>query len=91
MTPRFKVYDNPTTTAFQFLQTEVSIGKVFAKIALKSTSLEKIARNRSRARLAHDTVLRFLEKVPLTQPEWQDIHDLLQDLKADLNRLGEVF
>ena len=89
MTPRRKVQD-PTTTAFQFLHTEVNTGKVFAKIALKSTSLEKIARNRSRARLAHDTVRRFLEKVSLTKSEWHDIQDGLQDLKADLHRLGEV-
>jgi hypothetical protein len=90
--PRSKIEAlGQSTVFFHFLQTEVTTGKVFASIALQSKSREKMARNRSHARLAHDTALRFLDRIPLSSMELRDIQAGLAELKADLARLGEPF
>jgi hypothetical protein len=79
------------TASIDFLKTEVNTGLTFANIAHDSVNAEKSARNRAHARLAYDTVLRFIGRVSLTYAEAEHLAVKMDQLKHGLEELGELF
>jgi hypothetical protein len=75
----------------EFLSIEAETGLLFAEIASQADSAEKKARNCSNARTAYDTVLRFIERVSLTEAEWESLGRKMAKLKVSLQKLGESF
>ena len=74
----------------EFLLTEIETGKTFVRLASQADSEEKVERNRNNARKAYDSVLKFMERVVLNQAERLRIEKGLQELKRNLNDLGET-
>ncbi|HEX3684191.1 MAG TPA: hypothetical protein VHU83_16780 [Bryobacteraceae bacterium] len=74
-----------------FLHTEADTGLLFANIAMGSDEFEKTARNQAHARLAYDTVLRFVGRVSLTAAEAEGLSAKMGRLKGELRMLGESF
>ncbi len=75
-----------------FLWVELETGRQFARLAKTSKNASTIARRRQAARLAYDTLQRYLSrKVYLSQFELKDFHDKLQEFRQELEQLGEVF
>jgi hypothetical protein len=78
-------------TSVDFLRIEADTGLMFAGIAKRAGRGEKAVRNRANARLAYDTVLRFLDRVTLTASESANLALKMAKLKRDLENLGELF
>lgn len=74
-----------------FLNTEAETGLLFAEIAEQSTNIERKARNRANARLAYNTVLRFIGQVSFTEAESESLNLKMAKLKIRLQTLGECF
>lgn len=74
----------------EFLLTELKTGLTFAKIALHSTSPDKVSRNTANARKAYDTALRFLSSAESTEDDSRNIDKLVAKLKSQLQELGEA-
>jgi hypothetical protein len=74
-----------------FLFVEVQTGLAFAKFALSGTgkSRERIERNRKNARRAYDSLLRFRQRVSLSDNEVARLEAGIQELKAALQALGD--
>jgi hypothetical protein len=77
--------------SIDFLKVEVHTGLTFARIAHHSTHEEKTERNRAQARLAYDTVLRFIGRVSMTDAESASLTEQMAELKQQLKDLGELF
>lgn len=81
-----KAIQNLRITQVSFILTELSIGMTFASIAegegAKGHSL-------ARARAAYASVLRFLDRVPLTSEESREVRGKLEALKNRLESLGD--
>ena len=80
------------TASVEFLKVEAETGLTFAAIAKQSGdagNAEKAARNRAQARIAYDTVLRFIGRVALTQAESESLDLQMTRLKIGLQKLGE--
>jgi hypothetical protein len=78
-------------TSVEFLNTEAETGLLFAEIAQGSDNAEKRARNCAHARLAYNTVLRFIGRVSLTEAESESLSLQMAKLKIRLQTLGECF
>jgi hypothetical protein len=78
-------------TSVEFLNVEADTGLMFAEIARQSTDIAKTARNRENARMAYDTVLRFIGRVTLTDAESEGLSLKMAKLKNGLQILGESF
>lgn len=74
-----------------FLNIEADTGLMFANIAMESDNFEKTARNQANARLAYDTVLRFIGRVSLSAGESDGLAAKMGRLKDELQKLGEFF
>lgn len=72
-----------------FLRTELHAGLSFSKIALESKDQSRIDRNRTNARKAYDTLLRFVPDAILSTEETKEINSQMAALKAALRQLGE--
>lgn len=79
------------TASVEFLNVEVDTGLVFAELATRSDNVQKTARNRANARVAYDTVLRFIGLVSMTDAESESMALKLSQLKLLLQDLGESF
>ena len=80
---------NPTATEVDFLRSEIDTGLTLCRIASETANADKIERNRSNARKAYESVLRFLPRVPLANDEHQEITSKLRKLRKRLQALGE--
>jgi hypothetical protein len=78
-------------TSVAFLNVEADTGLLFAKIAEESDNFEKKVRNCANARLAYDTVLRFISRVSMTDAESESLWLKMAKLKMGLQTLGESF
>lgn len=63
----------------------------FTEIALKASDAENRDRNRHKARVGYDTVLRLLPRVTPAHADAKIIEEKLELLRADLMKLGEGF
>ena len=72
-----------------FLKIDVDTALTFARIALQSDTPEKRRRNRLNAQKGYDTVLRLLQKIPLTQSDAEFMVRKLEKLRSELHALGE--
>src|SRR5689334_10601528 len=80
----------PNEAAALFLLTELNTGLTFVRIALTNKKdREKVVRNQANARLAHDTILRFKLRVPLTPAQQVDFDEKFATVKECLQQLGE--
>jgi hypothetical protein len=75
----------------EFLLTELKTGGTFVELARQSVDNGKIRRNRQNARKAYDSVLKFIDRVVLSDGERSRIDDSLRTLKNSLKKLGEQF
>jgi hypothetical protein len=74
-----------------FLKIDVETALIFSKIALESYDSAKKQRNRKNARKGYDTILRLKQKVVLGEDDVRYLSGQLQQLKSNLQSLGEVF
>jgi hypothetical protein len=74
-----------------FLKLDVATGLTFSKLALETDNPEKKQRNLRSARRAYDMVIRLLDRIPLSEEDAECLSQELAYLKANLERLGEVF
>ncbi len=69
------------------IKTEIETGRTFARIALKASDANKIARNTANARKAYDTARRWAESPVLSPADSQEVAEQLELLKAERARL----
>jgi hypothetical protein len=74
-----------------FLKVDVVTALTFSKIAMETFDTVKKQRNRKNARRGYDTIVRLMHKVPLAEEDVRYLSDHLQQLKSNLQNLGEVF
>jgi hypothetical protein len=74
-----------------FLKVDAATALTFSQNALTADDPSKKARNQKSARKAYDTILRMSNKVALTDRDAEELRAALQQLKANLVKLGEVF
>jgi hypothetical protein len=91
-----ETWENTRVTANEagafFLRTEVDTGLMFAGIALSSWAIgwrERMERNRSNARAAHDALIRFRCAVHLNAAESAEFEQKFQTLQQRLRELGD--
>ncbi len=75
----------------RFLLAELAAGLTFVSIAQAAKAEEAKARNRYRARVAYDTILRFSERVSLTPEQAREVRAKIVSLREHLEDLGESF
>jgi hypothetical protein len=79
------------TTSIEFLLTDLETALTFMDVAQTSGDQEIKHRNYTNARVAYDTVTRFLPKVKPTAAQQQAIDEKLTLVKARLEAVGERF
>ena len=80
---------DPTIAEVEFLRSELHTGLTLTRIALDASNRDKTDRNSANARKAYDAVLRFIPKVSLSNDETTELRTKLDQLKAELQMLGE--
>ena len=80
---------DPTSAEIDFLHSELRTGLTLTGIALDSRDQARADRNRANARKAYDAVLRFAPKVGLSPDETNEINAKLEQLRSQLQHLGE--
>ncbi len=75
--------------AISFLNTEADTGLQFARFAAESQNPKVMARNRRNARLAYDSVLKYLDRSAPTEEELQAVQQKIAALRELLKSLGE--
>ena len=75
---------------FDFLHAELLTGLTFSAIALTATYPGKKKRNTVNARKAYDAVLRFLPGSGLAPDQEAEIKIRLEELRGELQLLGET-
>jgi len=73
-----------------FVRTELETGFTFATIAAQARDEEKIDRNRANARKACWSARHFMERMPLSASESDELHQKLEELEGRLRRLQKV-
>jgi len=73
--------------SLQFLQTEISTGLTFARIAGDAGDAEKRRRNRQSAQEAYDTVVKFAPRVALSSDEFRDLTLGLDELRRAIDAI----
>jgi phage shock protein A len=74
----------------EFLKTDVATAITFSEAALNTDDPAKRIRNQKFARKAYDTILRLAQKITLQEEDAKQLSQGLEELKANLMRLGEV-
>jgi hypothetical protein len=74
-----------------FLKVDVETALTFSEIAIQTFDPAKKQRNRKHARKGYDTILRFMSKVSLGDEDTDFLAERMQELKSNLQNLGEVF
>ena len=83
-------YEEFNTSSLDFLMLEVSTGLNFSEIALNAgDDLKKAERNALNARKAYDGVLRFRDRVQMSEAESGALDRKMEQLRNDLLKLGE--
>ena len=80
---------DPTLAEVDFLRSELQTGLTLTKIALDASRGDRTSRNRVNARKAYDAVVRFTPKVSLSESETNEIKSKLDQLRTQLQLLGE--
>ena len=80
---------DPTPAEGDFLRSELRTGFTLTGIARDSRDRARAERNRANARKAYDAVLRFVPRVALSPDETNEINAKLEQLRSELQRLGE--
>ena len=73
--------------SFEFLKTELETGIIFANLALSARHEDRLERTKANARKAHDTAVKFMDKLKLEEAAGLD--SLVKDLRSKLRDLGE--
>src|SRR5262249_20555027 len=81
--------NNANSSEVEFLRAELDTGLTMARIALAATREDKTNRNRTYARKAYDSLLRFIPRARLTPKETDEIKLQLEVLRSKLLELGE--
>ena len=76
-------------TMIKIIKTEMKVGLTFADIALQTYDRAKRQRNRTNARLAYDTVMRYCKASRFSDEDEREIQSCGARLKAALQQLGE--
>ena len=74
-----------------FLQVDCAIALTFSGIALQTSKLEKKRRLTQMARKAYDTIMRLRKNIDLSEADRDNLNANFQQLKSELQRLGESF
>lgn len=74
-----------------FLLAELAAGLTFVSIAQAAKADDAKARNRERARVAYDTIVRFTERVSMTPEQAREVRAKIVSLRERLQDLGESF
>lgn len=74
-----------------FLRTELSTGMTFTRVAQSATRASKRERNQYNARKAYDSVVHFLPTARLTSDEVAEVQNKMEELRFQLQSLGEKF
>lgn len=79
-------------TGFSFLLNDTELALTLTRIAQDSErDSEKQVRNRNNARRAYDTITGLMSRMALTSEEEQELTTKLEQLKSELQLLGEQF
>jgi len=73
------------------LRTDLVAGLTFSRVALQTSNGETRGRNRQLARQVYSSVSARLDLGSLTAKEVQRIMHLIQRLKSELEKMGELF
>ena len=73
-----------------FLKTELDTGLMFAGIANDSHDNEKRLRNFANAKKAHETALRLVQKLIISEEDLHEINSKLERLQFQLERLAAM-
>jgi hypothetical protein len=74
-----------------FLKVDIETALTFSNLALQTYDPIRKRRNRVNARKGYDTIVRFMAKVPLVEEDVRYLSNKLEQLKSNLQILGEVF
>jgi len=74
-----------------FLKIDLQTALTFLHIARHTTDVARQERNREAARRAYDTVVKLMKRVKLNADDTRTIVLGLEQLKSELQELGEVF
>ena len=74
-----------------FLHAELDTGLTFASVASKARYEDKMTRNRASARKAYDATVIYMGRVAISDTEAAEIQEKLNQLKRELQQLGEAF
>ena len=72
----------------QFLIADLTVAHTFLDVAEVTQSEDSRKRNRQNARVAYETVLRFLPRVSPSDEEWPSLETKLRTLRDRLIALG---
>lgn len=73
-----------------FLKAELDLSLSFARAAMTASNPDKIERNKQNALAGYETILHFLDELPLDSREVAEIRGSLDDLKVLLTRLHVI-
>ena len=74
-----------------FIQAELDTGLTFARVAASAKYENRRERNLANARKAYDTALDFMSRSAFPNAESAELQDKSNELKRELQRLGETF
>lgn len=75
----------------QFLKVDLDTAKTFLQIARQTDNPARKERNRRAARKAYDTMVRFMERVKLKDEDLRILVPGLEQLRSELEGIGETF
>ena len=83
--------DRLNRASADFLKIDLQTALTFLHIARHTEDVARQERNREAARRAYNTVLRLMKRVKLNEEDTRTIVLGLEQLKSELQELGEVF
>lgn len=84
-----RVAENCRQVAVDFLRTEVQCGHTFASIGLSTNDESNRIRNTANARIAYNTLVRFMGRIAFNSEEAKELTDGTDSLRYKLVALGE--
>jgi hypothetical protein len=75
----------------EFLKVDLQVANTFMDFAAGSSNAETVDRNHQNARVAYDTILRFVSTLKLSVADHVQIEDGLAALKLRLLAVGQQF
>lgn len=77
-------------TMIKIIKTDVKVGLTFAGIALHTSDETRRQRNKTRARVAYDSVMRYSKSLPFSDEDKTEIRSRQAELRAALEQLGDT-